>query len=51
MKRKLTIKEILDYEVKSNKLIPKISNNFLQNIIGRWIGRKGDCERKFKIIS
>lgn len=45
MKKKLTVKEILEYEVRSNKLISRVSNKYLQSIFGWWIGRR--VKRKY----
>ena len=50
-KRKLTAREILDYEVRSSKINPKISNKYLQSIIGWWIGRRVNRKYDNYIIS
>ena len=51
MKRKLTAREILDYEVRSIRLTSKVSNKYLQRIIGWWIGRRVNRKYDNYIIS
>lgn len=51
MKRKLTVKEILDYEVRAIKITSNVSNKYIQNIIGWWIGRKVNRKYNNYIIS